>query len=122
VVVKHKFYNSGLNLSNRSHFGYELFGEVPKRDPYKKKPTRCTNFSNLFLNETLHVSDSSSFHHQEFSTVHTAMVYVIQVCRQLASRIRMEPQFHPDPTRNRPAGSESLYRLRYPGPQFQGKY
>jgi hypothetical protein len=29
------------------------------------KPTRCTNFSNLFWNETLHVSDSSSVHHQE---------------------------------------------------------
>jgi hypothetical protein len=25
------------------------------------------------------------------------MVYVIHVCRQLASRIRMELQFHPDP-------------------------
>ena len=37
--------------------------------------TRCTNFSKfLFLNETLNVSDSSSVHHQEFSTVHTAMV------------------------------------------------
>jgi len=43
------------------------------------KPTRCTNFSNLFWIETLHVSDSSSVHHQEFFTVHTAMVYVIQV-------------------------------------------
>jgi len=28
----------------------------------------------------LHVSGSSSVHHQEFFTVHTAMVYVIQVC------------------------------------------
>ena len=36
--------------------------------------------------------DSSCVHHQEFFTVHTAMVYVIQVCRQLASRIRMELQ------------------------------
>ena len=46
------------------------------------KPARCTNFSNLFWNETLHVLDSSSVHHQEFFTVHTAMVYayVIQVC------------------------------------------
>ena len=33
-----------------------------------------------FWNKTLHVSDSSSFHHQEFSAVHTAMVYVKQVC------------------------------------------
>ena len=37
----------------------------------------------FFWNETLHVSDSSSVHHQEFFTVHTAMV--IPVCRQLAS-------------------------------------
>jgi hypothetical protein len=42
-----------------------------------------------FGNETLNVSDSSSVHHQLF-TVHSAMVYVIQVCRQLSSRIRME--------------------------------
>jgi len=50
------------------------------------KPYRCTNFSNLFWN-----SDSSSVHHQEFFTLHTAVVYVIEVCWQLASRIRMEP-------------------------------
>jgi hypothetical protein len=30
------------------------------------KPTRCTNFTNLFWHETLHVLDSSSVHHQEF--------------------------------------------------------
>jgi hypothetical protein len=47
------------------------------------KPTRCTNFTNLFWHETLHVSDSSSAHHQEF--IHCALsnaIYVIQVCRQ----------------------------------------
>jgi hypothetical protein len=56
------------------------------------KPTRCTDFSNLFWNETLHVSDNSSVHHQELFTVHSTMVYVIQVCRELSSssRIRME--------------------------------
>jgi len=37
-------------------------------------------FLNLFRTETLHVLESSSVHHQEFFTVHTAMVYVIQVC------------------------------------------
>jgi hypothetical protein len=42
------------------------------------KPTRCTNFSNLFWNENLHVSDSSSVRHQQLFTVHSAMVYVIQ--------------------------------------------
>ena len=40
------------------------------------------------------ISDSSSVHHQEFFTVHTAMIYVIRVCWQLESRIRM---FRPDP-------------------------
>ena len=33
-----------------------------------------------FWSKTLHVSDSSSVHHQEFFTVHTAMVYIMQVC------------------------------------------
>ena len=38
------------------------------------KPTRCTNVLNLFYfwNDTLHVSDGLSVHHQEFKTVHTA--------------------------------------------------
>jgi hypothetical protein len=31
-----------------------------------KKPTRRTNFTHLFCHETLHVSDSSFVHHQEF--------------------------------------------------------
>jgi hypothetical protein len=30
------------------------------------KPNRCTNFTNLFCRETLHVSGRSSAHHQEF--------------------------------------------------------
>ena len=50
------------------------------------KPTRCTNFTNLFCHETLHVSDSSSVHHQDFNHCNSAMVYVTQVCRQLSSR------------------------------------
>jgi hypothetical protein len=40
------------------------------------KPTRSTNFSNLFWNGTLHVSDSSSVHRQELFTVHSAIVYM----------------------------------------------
>ena len=50
------------------------------------EPTTWTNFSILFWNKTLHVLDSSSVHHQEFFSVHTAMGYVIQVCWQLVSR------------------------------------
>src|SRR5215469_16075089 len=63
------------------------------------KPTRCTNFTNLFWHEALHVSDSSSVHLKSLFTVHSAVVYVIQVCRQLSSRTRMELQFHPGPAR-----------------------
>jgi len=40
-----------------------------------------------FWNKILHVSDSSSVHHQEIFTVHTGMVYAIQVCWQLASKL-----------------------------------
>ena len=44
------------------------------------KPNRCTNFSQIyFWNKTVLVSDSSPVHHQEFFTVHTSMVYVMQV-------------------------------------------
>ena len=34
------------------------------------------------------MSDGSSVHHQEFLTVHIAMVYVIQDFRQLASGLK----------------------------------
>ena len=54
---------------------------------------------------TVHVSDSSSVHHQEFFTVHTAMVYVMQ----LASRIRMELWFRPDPARKLSANLYEMY-------------
>ena len=50
---------------------------------------------------TVPLSDSSSAHHQQFFTVHTAMVYVIQ----LASRIRTE---RPNPA---PKLSANLYDI-----------
>ena len=37
------------------------------------KRTRSTNSQIYFCNRTLHISDSSSVHHQESSTVHTAI-------------------------------------------------
>jgi hypothetical protein len=54
------------------------------------KPTRCTNFSDLFWNETLHVSDSSSAHHQELFDVHSAMVYQSWSC----SKAVYKPVWH----------------------------
>ena len=49
------------------------------------KTNRRTDFPNLFCQEILHVSGSSSAQYQEFSTVHSALVYVRLVCRQLES-------------------------------------
>jgi hypothetical protein len=43
-----------------------------------KKNNRRTNFPNLFCQEILHVSGSSSAHHHEFSTVQSELVYVIK--------------------------------------------
>ena len=59
---------------------------------------RCIYLSNLFRNETLHDSDNSFAHHQEFFTANIAMVYVIQVCRKLSRRIRMELVKKPVPS------------------------
>ena len=50
-----------------------------------------TLISQIYVwNKTLYVSDSSSVHYHEFFTVHTAVVYVILVCWQIASRIRTD--------------------------------
>ena len=40
-------------------------------------------------NETLHLLDSSSVHHQEFSTVHTANLYDIYHCCVYSGKLLM---------------------------------
>jgi len=42
-------------------------------------------------------------------TVHSAMVYATQVCRELLSRIRMELQFHPDPAQKLSTNLYDIY-------------
>ena len=71
------------------------------------KPTRCTSFTNLFWNETLHVSDSPSVHHQEFihCTLSNGMSY------RFVDSFRAGPgwtQFHSGPARKR---STNLYYI-----------
>jgi hypothetical protein len=56
------------------------------------KPTRCTYFWNLFWNETLHVSDSSSVHHQELFTLHTATAFPSWSC--CCSKAVYKPVWH----------------------------
>jgi len=56
---------------------------VPKLYFYSKtnQMHQCIKFI-LFWNDTLHVSDGLSVHHQEFKTVHTAT----GICQTLATR------------------------------------
>jgi len=42
-------------------------------------PARRTNYANLLFYKTVHVLDIFSAHHQEFSTVHSALVSFMQV-------------------------------------------
>jgi len=42
-------------------------------------------------------------------TVHSAMVYIIQVCRQLLSTTRMELQIHPGPARKLSTNLYDIY-------------
>jgi len=74
------------------------------------KPTRCTNFSNLFFGIKLYtfqtvplsIIGSSSLYTQEWYTS-----YRLQL--QLASRIRTEVQFRPDPARKLSANLYDIY-------------
>ena len=45
-------------------------------------------------------------------TVHSAMVYVIQVCRQLSSRTRMEMQYHPGSALKLYSNLHNMYECR----------
>jgi len=60
------------------------------------KQTRCNNYPNLFCYKILHVSGIFSFHHQQFSTVHSALVSFMQILMTVPKQSEMELQFHPD--------------------------
>jgi len=45
-------------------------------------------------------------------TVHSALVYVIQICRQLSSRTRIELHFHPGPARKLSSNLYDIYQCR----------
>jgi hypothetical protein len=54
----------------------------------KLQPTRCDVFDLFISTDTLHVSGSSSAHHQEHITVRTASGIVNQYCCLLLSWMR----------------------------------
>ena len=55
-----------LHINIKGNCAYMMAKEHDCTNFFILKPTRCTNFTNLSRHETLHVSDSSSVHHQEF--------------------------------------------------------
>ena len=61
-----------------SAFCCSLEGETLLRSFFLIKPTD-TLISQIYFVKKLYVSGSSSAHHQEFSTVHSALVYVMHV-------------------------------------------
>ena len=72
------------------------------------KPTRCTNFPNLLRHETLHVSGSSSAHHQEF--IHCTLG--TGICHS-GFKVAFEQdgtQFHP--VRKLPSNLYDIYQCR----------
>jgi hypothetical protein len=56
-----------------------------------QQPTRCISYSNLFCYKILHVSGFFSGHHQEFSTVYSALVSFVQVSDE---RFRAESRWN----------------------------
>ena len=53
-------------VQNASTLFFYVHVTVHRKQFFIILPTICTNFTNLFWHETLHVSDSFSAHHQEF--------------------------------------------------------
>jgi hypothetical protein len=60
-----KIYNTTAHFPHNT-LTYAFVWPCNVTDFFIIKPTRCTNFTNLFCRETLRVSESSSVHHQEF--------------------------------------------------------
>ena len=71
VTLQRKFWRQSIFNISKHTCGFWCSCDLHHDKFLKIKPIRCTNFSNFFWNETLHVSDSSSVHHQESSTVYT---------------------------------------------------
>ena len=69
---------SGVKLTTHFHLEPRLIKNGDRVFTLIIKPNRCTNFSQIYYwNNTLHVSNGSSGHRQEFFTVHKAIIYVV---------------------------------------------
>jgi hypothetical protein len=64
--LKQQEYKSELKYANMLRCQRNKWTHFGSFFSFTIKPTRCTNFTNLFWHETLHVSDSSTVHRREF--------------------------------------------------------
>ena len=76
------------------------------------QPTRCANYQILFCQKNLNVSGISFAHNQEFSTIHSTLVYFLQVCSQLPSRVRIVPSWTCLKTVIKPARNIPMSNIR----------
>ena len=74
-----------------SHFFFTFMWPCIVTNFFVIKPAGCTNFINLFWHETLHVSESSSVHHQEF--IHCTLSNGILVCHRFVDSFRAGPSW-----------------------------
>ena len=76
------------------------------------KPTDALISQIYFCQETLHVSGSSSANHQEFSTVHSALVYVIRPAWHIPV-LNVQWKTPDDGQRNCPKHVEFLHKNKF---------
>jgi hypothetical protein len=67
-------------ISVENYLPDELYIHVTVMDFFLNNQTDALIIQILFCYKTLHVSDILSAHHQEFSTVHSALVSFMQFC------------------------------------------
>ena len=90
-----KKYSSNINVVNMFKKFY-LHETVHRNKFLFNKTNGRTNFLNLFCQDKLHFSGSSSAHHQEFSTLQSALVYSMQVLTAFKHDQGGTPlEFHP---------------------------
>jgi hypothetical protein len=71
-ILLHQYMLAGMHTcKHTSIYVFDVHVTVHRNKFLIIKPTRCANFSNLFWNETLRVSDSSSVHQFFFYCTHS---------------------------------------------------
>ena len=68
-------------FTTKNYFFFKFMWPCIVTNFFVIKPTRCTNFTNLFWHETLYVSDSSFVRHQKpLHFLQTCMTHTISEC------------------------------------------